>query len=84
MIEENFVVHEEKRTLDGLVLKELPKGLKYAFLGNNETKLVIISSQLGEAMEVKLLDVLKMNSKAFAWNIEYINGISTQSICIRF
>ena len=66
MTEEIFFVHEEKRTPDGLILKELPKGLKYVFLGNNETKSVIISSQLDEAMEVKLLDVLKMNSNAFA------------------
>ena len=46
MTEENFVVHEEKKNPNGLNLKELPKGLKYAFLGNNETKPVIISSQL--------------------------------------
>ena len=44
MTEEIFFVHEEKRTPDGLVLKDLPKGLKYAFLGNDETKPVIISS----------------------------------------
>ena len=44
MIEENFVLQEEKKTLDDLVLKELPKGLKYAFLGSNETKPVMISS----------------------------------------
>ena len=76
MTEENFVLQEEKKTLDHLVLKEFPKGLKYAFLGSNETKPVIISSQLDEAMEVKLLDVLKINSEAFSWNIEDIKGIS--------
>ena len=81
MTEENFVVQEEKKTLDGFVLKELPKGLQYAFLGSNETKLVIIFSQLDEAMEVKLLDVLKMNSEAFSWNIEDIKGINP-SICM--
>ena len=81
IIEENFVVHEEKKTSYGLILKELPNGLKYAFLGDNETKPVIISSQLDEAMEVKLLDVLKMNSEAFAWTIEDIKGISP-SICM--
>ena len=81
MTEENFVVHEENRTLDGLVLKELPKGLKYAFLGNDETKPVIICSQIDDAMEVKLLDVLKMNSEAFSWSIEDIKGISP-SICM--
>ena len=53
MTEENFVVHEEKKTPDGLILKELPKGLKFSFLGDNETKPIIISSHLDEAMEVK-------------------------------
>ena len=81
MTEENFVMCEEKRTPDGLVLKEFPKGLKYDIFGNDETKPVIISSRLDEAMEVKLLDVLKMNSEAFAWNIEDIKGISP-SICM--
>ena len=81
MTEENFIVHEKKRTSDGLILKEFPKSLKYAFLGNNETNPIIISSQLNEAMEVKLLDVLKINSKAFVWNIEDIKGISP-SICM--
>ena len=32
-------------------------------------------------MEVKLLDVLKMNSEAFVWYIEAIKGISP-SICM--
>ena len=32
-------------------------------------------------MEVKLLYVLKMNSEAFSWKIEYIKGISP-SICM--
>ena len=37
---------------------------------------MIFSSQIDEAMEVKLLEVLKMNSEAFSWNIEDIKGIS--------
>ena len=40
--EEDSVLEEEKKTLDGLELKELLKGLKYAFLGSNETKPVIL------------------------------------------
>ena len=44
--EEEYVLEEERKTHDGLVLKELPKGLKYAFLGCNDTKPVIISSDL--------------------------------------
>ena len=59
----------------------MPKGLKYAVLGSNETKPVIISLELDEPMEIKLLDVLKLNSDAFALNIEDIMGINP-SICM--
>ena len=44
--EKEYVLAEERKTLDGLMLKELPKGLKYAFLGCNDTKPVIISSKM--------------------------------------
>ena len=47
------------------MLKELPKCLKYAFLGCNDTKPVITSSKLDKDMEVKLLGVLERNSEAF-------------------
>ena len=79
--EEELVLEEWRKTLDGIVLKELSKGLKYAFLGCNDTKPVIISSKLNNDMEVKLLGVLERNSKAFAWSIEDIKGISP-SICM--
>ena len=45
-------------------------------MGSNETKPVSISSQLDDDMEIKMLDVLKQNSKAFTWTIEDIKGIS--------
>ena len=67
--EEESALEEGRKTLEGLVLKELPKGLKYAFLGCNDTKPVIISSKLNNDMEVKLLGVLERNLKAFAWSI---------------
>ena len=70
-----------KKASDGLLLKKLLKGLKYSFLGWNETKPVIISSQLDNEMEVKLLGVLEKNSKEFAWSIDDIKGISP-SICV--
>ena len=50
--EEKYVLEEVKKTPNGLVLKELPKGFKFAFLGWNETKSVIISSQLDNDMEL--------------------------------
>ena len=43
--EEESVLEEERKTLNGLVLKELLKRLKYAFLGCNDTKPIIISSK---------------------------------------
>ena len=43
--EEEYVFEEVKKTPDGLVLKELSKDLKCAFLGRNETKSVIISTR---------------------------------------
>ena len=78
---EELVLEEERKTLDGLMLKELPKGLKYAFLGCNDTKQVIISSKMDNDMEVKLLGVIEMNAEEFAWSIEDIKGISP-SICM--
>ena len=62
--EEESVFEEERKTLDGLVLKELSKGLNYEFLGCNDTKSVIISSKLDKDMEVKPLGVLETNSEA--------------------
>ena len=85
LIETILALHENEeediKTLDGLVLKELPKGFKYAFLGCNDTKLVIISSKLDNDMEVKLLGVLERNSEAFVWSIEDIKRINP-SICM--
>ena len=82
--EEELVLEEERKTLNGLVLKELPKGLKYAFLGCNDTKPVIIYSKMDKDMEVKLLGVLERYSKAFAWSIEEIKGSVPPYACPRF
>ena len=78
-IEENehaILSEEEKKTPDWLVLKELPDNLRYEFLGENGTKLVIISLVLDANMEAKLLDVLKKNIDTFSWSIEDIKVIS--------
>ena len=79
--EDTVLIEEEKKTPDGLVLKELPKNLRYTFLGENGTKPIIISLDLNENMDTKLLEVLKKNIDAFAWSIEDIKGIS-HSICM--
>ncbi|XP_075489567.1 uncharacterized protein LOC142528407 [Primulina tabacum] len=55
---------EEPPTLE---LKPLPPHLKYIFLGKNNTLPIIISAALTDAMEEKLLQVLKEHKRAFAW-----------------
>jgi len=57
-------------------LKPLPDNLKYKFLGQAETLLVIIASDLLVAQEEKLLDVLREHKEAIGWTIEDIKGIS--------
>ncbi|XP_034218971.1 LOW QUALITY PROTEIN: uncharacterized protein LOC117630344 [Prunus dulcis] len=59
-----------------LELKQLPKHLKYAYLGENETLPVIIASHLGPNDENKLLRVLKEHKTAIGWSIADIKGIS--------
>ena len=68
-------------TSDGLVLKQLPNHLRYAFLGEDSTKPVIISSSLNQEEESKLITVLKRYSLAFAWSISDIKGI-IPAICM--
>nr|XP_016454736.1 PREDICTED: uncharacterized protein LOC107778923 [Nicotiana tabacum] len=58
-----------------LELKPLPALLHYAYLGNYETLLVIISSSLTNVHEEKLLRVL-CEHKAIGWTITDIKGIS--------
>jgi len=57
-------------------LKPLPFNLKYSFLGENETFLVIISSKLNAHQEGKFLQTLKMHKNALEWTIADIKGIS--------
>ena len=66
---------------DGLVLKQLPEHLRYAFLGENSTNPVIISASLSPKEEEKLLRVLKNHKSAFGWLISDIKGISP-TICM--
>ena len=58
-----------------LELKPLPSHLKYAFLGVEETFLVIISSSLQLDQENKLLKILRTHRTALGWTIADIKGI---------
>ncbi|CAN6576402.1 unnamed protein product [Malus baccata var. baccata] len=59
-----------------LELKPIPEHLKYAFLGEDETLLIIISSQLTAEEREKLIRVLKDHKTAIAWSIANIKGIN--------
>ena len=52
-----------------LDLKELPKELKYLFLGDNKTFPVIISSAWDELHEGKLKKLLRQHKGALGWTI---------------
>ena len=62
-------------------MKELPKHLKYAFLGAEKSKLVIIATDLKEEKEQKLLQILRKYKEAIAWSVEDFKEISP-SICM--
>ncbi|XP_070055194.1 uncharacterized protein [Nicotiana tomentosiformis] len=64
-----------------LELKPLLVHLCYAYLGNSETLPVIISSNLTNVQEEKLLIVLREHKKAIGWTIADIKGISP-SFCL--
>nr|XP_012466334.1 unnamed protein product [Gossypium raimondii] len=60
-----------------LDLKELPKNLKYIYLGENQTLPLIVSNALIEMQESKLLRVLREHKEAFGWTLADIRGLST-------
>ena len=83
---EKFSSYEEKAnevntSSEGLILKELPKHLMYAFLQPEKAKPVIISVGLTELDEQKLLEILRKYKEAIAWSIDDLKGISP-SICM--
>ena len=56
-------------------LKPLPSIVKYAFLDTQHAKPVIISSQLNEKKEKRLLEVLQWNEQAIGWTLENLRGL---------
>ena len=78
---ENSCSREKKATkqetsAEGLILKEFPSHLKYAFLEPEKIKLVIISAALTENKEQNLLKILRKYKEAIPWSIEDLKGIS--------
>ena len=78
MKKRNFI---KKTSEEGLVLKELPSHLKYAYLDLPKNKPVIISARLRDAEEQSLLEILNKHKESIAWSIEDLKGISP-SICM--
>ncbi|XP_071904284.1 uncharacterized protein [Coffea arabica] len=82
-----FIPEPHQRVLPSVVqapvleLKPLPEHLKYAYLGDNETLPVIISSALSKIQEEKLIRVLREHKEAIGWTIADIKGISP-AICM--
>ena len=78
--QENEATKQETSS-EGLILKELPSHLKYAFLEPEKGKPIIISTELTENEEQRLLQILRKHKEAIAWSIEDLKGISL-SICM--
>jgi hypothetical protein len=57
-------------------LRPLPNSLKYKFLGPADSLPIIIASDLIDAQEEELLDVLREHKEAIGWKIDDIKGIS--------
>ena len=72
---------DQETSAEGLILKELPSHLKYAFLEPKKGKPVIILAALTEIEEQKLLQILRRYMEAISWSIEDLNSISP-SICM--
>ena len=65
-----------------LGLKPVPDKPKYAFLGSNETLLVIIALDLQKDQEDSLLEVLKEHKEAIGWTVADLKRINLSiSIC---
>ena len=60
---------------------QLPGHLRYAYLGEESTLPVIISSSLSNMEEEKLLKILKEHKEAIGWSLADIKGIRP-SMCM--
>ena len=70
-IEKPYIVEE----------KQLPNHLRYAYLGEESTLQVIISSSFSNMEEEKMLKILKEHKEVIGWSLADIKGIRP-SICM--
>ena len=59
-------VQEAEKSSDGLILKELPKHIKYAFLGEEKSKPVIIVANLTLEKDKEVVETLRKYKKSIA------------------
>ena len=70
--EKTFDIQEEQKNVDGLVLNALPRHLRYAFLGDNDIKPMILSTNLSKEMEHRVLGGYeKEHYYIFSINLRY-------------
>jgi hypothetical protein len=69
------IKHEQPQVL-GVDLKTLPKGLKYEFLGPDNTYPVIVSDELSPEENDMLLNLLKQHKKVIGYSIDDLKGLS--------
>ena len=74
-------VKVEGKISKGLVLKELPKHMKYVFLGEERSKPVIIATNLIAENEQTVVEIMRKHKEAIAWSVEALKGINP-SICM--
>ena len=67
---------EVNTSSEGLILKEFPEHLKYAFLQPEKAKPVIILAGLTELEEQKLLKILRKHKTTIAWFVDDLKGIN--------
>ena len=69
-------VQEAEKSPEGLILKELPKHLKYAFLREEKSKPLIIASDLNLEKEKEVVETLRKYKEAITLSMEDLKGIS--------
>ena len=85
-VEEVIMIDEEAKFEElpidepSLNLKALLSTLKYAFLDEEKTKTMIISSTLDIKQEEQLLEVLWKNEEAIGWTLTDLKGLDP-SLC---
>ena len=65
----------------GLILKELPKHMKYLFLEEEKSKPRIIAADLPTEKEEKVKEILRRHKEVVAWFVDYLKRINP-SICM--